>query len=854
MGLIPREGPRHISDKSVQQLQRVLSGWFVGFRRLHFQPAVHELYEGILQLIHQFSSSTPITGTAPVRLGWTRLLSPSDYSKLEEAEQEVIACQHDFSISHCTSCRSRYDRAKSVWMSLQVDLKNSCLQQIVKEQCGIIGDRLRCWKLLSNLRNPHKPVPISPSVLLEHFATVYSASDEPLIPVLHAEDFLIGPQLELDFNDGAVFSLTELDVALKELNVNAAVGPDGISAKLILRIFSEDSNCRVVLLHLMNDAFLSGVTPHDWCKSDISVLFKGKGSCQNADNYRGICVLNSFFKVYERLVYHRVLAWAERHNFFGSDQYGFRAGRSGIDAIFVVKEYVEHCCMGKGKPVYLIFVDLQKAFPSVLRSKLISRLLGLGLHPRLVRAIASMLSLNSARLKFGDLLSAVFLIVKGVREGGALSPPLFALVFSIIWELLDFQIIGLDGFDLGDSRNAVFAVAYADDLVIGGTSAFHVMEKLREVKVVLATFGMVVNVTKTQAMVLYAGRGREPIFAPTLDGASIKVVDRFCHLGFWFDRNLTGNVHRACMATRAKVSVCSIAKLLRELHCCKASMLRTFFLAFCSSQFYGYELLPVIMGSDMDDVLPLFVRMCLALPNCVPLSFLYVFLNVRCGQSVVLRLKAGIIRRCISYQYRCSFTNILFASRSHGLRLGVGFFADLLEFLSDYSGHDALEISMPSDIPLIADRVDYSFRNEHWGRIRSLPSLRFFSDIFPQDETPELFWHEPERYGFEMFRLFFLFLSGTIRWTIFVTPRRKCIYCNESLHVKHFLECPLVQSELVAANVSYDILVSVGQAQQWKEFFGLICHVLFIWSECCSSVLLCYKEIFRKAMMVKNGS
>jgi hypothetical protein len=61
--------------------------------------------------------------------------------------------------------------------------------------------------------------------------------------------------------------------------------------------------------------------------SIVKPLFK-KGDRENMANYRPISLLTSFFKVFEKIVYERLLQHINVNNIFVEEQFGFRLATS----------------------------------------------------------------------------------------------------------------------------------------------------------------------------------------------------------------------------------------------------------------------------------------------------------------------------------------------------------------------------------------------------------------------------------------------------------------------------------------------------------------------------------------------
>jgi hypothetical protein len=96
------------------------------------------------------------------------------------------------------------------------------------------------------------------------------------------------------------------------------------------------------------------------------------------------------------------------------------------------------------------------------------RLASLGFPAKLLKASSAFYRLTSARLRIGVLLTAAFLINAGVSEGRVLSPFLFALAFSKIWEKLASSPFPDQDYKFCASDFWLFA--FADDLAVVASS------------------------------------------------------------------------------------------------------------------------------------------------------------------------------------------------------------------------------------------------------------------------------------------------------------------------------------------------------------------------------------------------
>ena len=94
----------------------------------------------------------------------------------------------------------------------------------------------------------------------------------------------------------------------------------------------------MVTLHevtlLFNLVLITGKIPSSWAIGCITPLYKGKGSVDDPDNFRGITVLSCLGKLFTSVLNSRINTFLENNNLIGNEQAGFRANNSTNDHIF----------------------------------------------------------------------------------------------------------------------------------------------------------------------------------------------------------------------------------------------------------------------------------------------------------------------------------------------------------------------------------------------------------------------------------------------------------------------------------------------------------------------------------------
>jgi len=191
--------------------------------------------------------------------------------------------------------------------------------------------------------------------------------------------------------------------------------------------------------------------------SVILPLVKCKsGDLNDVNNYRAIVISTATSKVFETLFLTRLLDET------GNDiyQFGLEAGHSTALCTSAFKRTVEYY-RDRGSHVLTCFVDITKAFDSVNYWKLFNKLLDDGIDVAIVTILAFWYSNQKICVRWQNTLSNNFTIGKGIRQGGVLSPVLFARYIN---ELLH----GISTSGIGCSVGGIYynILAYADDLVL----------------------------------------------------------------------------------------------------------------------------------------------------------------------------------------------------------------------------------------------------------------------------------------------------------------------------------------------------------------------------------------------------
>ena len=283
-----------------------------------------------------------------------------------------------------------------------------------------------------------------------------------------------------------------------------------------------------VVAALFNACAQVGSLPPAWALCAITPIHKS-GPVTDPGNYRGIAVGTVLAKMYATLLNSRLSRWAEANNLRAAGQAGFREDHRCSDHLLVLRTAIEQQHSVKA-PLYTCFVDFKKAYDSVPRDLLWTKLERLGVHGWFLDGIKALYAEVPMAVKTAQGLTCTFDSVMGVKQGCPLSPTLFGLYLDDLEDAMRAKQHSLDAPILDGLR--LLALLYADDLALVSTSLAGLQAQLDVLHEYARRWGLSVNVDKTKAVIFRAAR--TPVCSnPSLlyDGKSIDFVESFKYLG-----------------------------------------------------------------------------------------------------------------------------------------------------------------------------------------------------------------------------------------------------------------------------------------------------------------------------------
>ena len=158
----------------------------------------------------------------------------------------------------------------------------------------------------------------------------------------------------------------------------------------------------------------------------------------------------------------------------GPEQTGFRSGFSKLDHIFSIKTLID-IYLNKHKSLYCCYVDYSKAFDTVSRTELWSKLLNNNISGKLFQKIYNMYKSAKSCVSVNSTLTENFSCMIDVRQVDNLSPLLFLIFLNDLKLFLEpahdsLKIVNTLSVENLDQELLVFCklyiLLYADDTVI----------------------------------------------------------------------------------------------------------------------------------------------------------------------------------------------------------------------------------------------------------------------------------------------------------------------------------------------------------------------------------------------------
>jgi hypothetical protein len=217
-------------------------------------------------------------------------------------------------------------------------------------------------------------------------------------------------------------TIEEISAIISQMKSKYSQGPDEIPTAIIKHL---NQILSPILCYLFNKALRLGTYPDCLKIAKVIPLFKS-GSSFDTGNYRPISLLPAINKIFERLIYDRLVSFFKKYNIINENQFGFR---QGYNTELAVAKFHEDTLtnLDNNYATCAILLDLSKAFDSVNRRILLQKLYMYGIRGIAYNLIESYLKNRSQYIEVGKVKSTHCAVEVGVPQGSVLSPLLFLI-------------------------------------------------------------------------------------------------------------------------------------------------------------------------------------------------------------------------------------------------------------------------------------------------------------------------------------------------------------------------------------------------------------------------------------------
>ena len=419
----------------------------------------------------------------------------------------------------------------------------------VKKTWGIINNNIKKRNKSNNITIQEDNRIINSSELPNKFNNYFSNVADELATKISTDHDNINTYLKNRIsNSFFMYDISNTEVVNSIDGLKDCNGINQFSTNILKEIDLEISH---PLLHIFNMCIREGYFPTELKLGCITPIFK-KGDKFCISNYRPVCSLSPFSKIFERIIYNRMLEFINKNKIFSDTQFGFRKKKNAEAALLDFTNYIYEG-LTKKQNVGSVFMDLSKAFDMIDHSILETKLEHYGFRGIFLKLLISFIKDRKYFVCVNGLKSDISTINIGVPQGSTLGPLLFLIYVN----------------DMKNCSDLLKFIQFADD-----TTLMYRNKCIKQLNSTLEIEGnkvtkwlsanrLIINLTKTHSM-LFTNKLGNLTLRLKINNIYLEDKAETCFLGVVIDRKLTWKQHVQHISNKISKTV-ALLRLLRHI-------------------------------------------------------------------------------------------------------------------------------------------------------------------------------------------------------------------------------------------------------------------------------------------------
>ena len=395
------------------------------------------------------------------------------------------------------------------------------------------------------------------NLFLKNFSNYFTKDNNTINP--------LQPRTESTISD-IQFTPTLIKRSISLLRSQSKGGPDDIPPEFIKRC---SLWLTLPLSYLFRLSFREGYIPTVWSTARVTPIFK-KGDAADPQNYRPISLTCVFCKMMESIIKDQLTVYLLSNGLITPDQHAFIRNHSTTTNLMAcVRDW--SIALSSKKCSDIIYIDIKRAFDSIVHSKLLHKLQCYGISDKLLKWIEAFLQNRNQCVVIENVSSDYSPVISGIIQGSVLGPTLFILYINDLIDCIPCNVhspLFADDLKLYSSFEVESISMFIADLQLAIDLIFEWASKWQ----------LQINIDKCYCMRLLSKYLRfSPVPIYTLNGVVISVTNETRDLGIQIDNRLTYSSHISQIIRKANQRV---GMLFRGFHSRDVNILRRAFVTY----------------------------------------------------------------------------------------------------------------------------------------------------------------------------------------------------------------------------------------------------------------------------------